>query len=226
MLPIDSQSASKSLIISDSPGAMLSDDQKAFNRLVLAIEHLRRQNEEITTRLDACLQYYSKKVFPKREEIARLRAEILKKIYPVYCEQKLINKGDKKILRQYFISQLSGIAPFMELDDELLEIFEEAHGATYAEVQQQKKEDKRKAMQEMFDSEGVNIPLDDLSPEMNDEEVARKMHEYHHAVKQKEQEQTRGRVRKRNQKSSEPRTHENRKKQNSELRASEKCTRV
>ncbi|MFN8360594.1 MAG: hypothetical protein U0264_11830 [Candidatus Kapaibacterium sp.] len=189
MLPIDSQSASKSLIISDSPGAALSDDQKAFNRLVLAIEHLRRQNEEITTRLDACLQYYSKKVFPKLQEIAHLRAEILKKIYPVYCEQKLINKGDKKILRQYFISELSGIAPFMKLDDELREIFEEAHGATYAEVQQQKKEDKRKAMQEMFDSEGVNIPLDDLSPEMNDEEVARKMHEYHHAVKQKEQEQ-------------------------------------
>ncbi len=183
------KSTSKALSISESTGTPLNKDQKAFNLLVKKIEQLRGESKALNAQLDVCLQYYSKKIYPKLQEIALLRAEILKKVYPVYCEQKLINKGDKKILKQYFISQLTGIAPYMKFDDELREIFEEAHGATYAEVQKQKKEDKRKAMQEMFDSEGVNIPLDDLSPEMKDEEVARKMHEYNHAVKQKEQEQ-------------------------------------
>lgn len=210
------KNTSKALSISQSSGATLNKDQKAFNRLVKKIEQLREDNKELSEQLDVCLRYYSDELHPREQEIAELRAELVKKVYPIYSEKKLINKGDKKILKEFFGQQLTNIMPFMDLDDELKAIFKEAHGESYDDVRQEEFEEMREEMKEMFDSMGVKMNLDDFTPDMNEEDVARKMHEFMREMKQKaEDEETRQKNKKKTKKQLEK---EERERQKEELR--------
>ncbi|MBK9249889.1 MAG: J domain-containing protein [Ignavibacteria bacterium] len=152
------------------------------------IEQLREQTVELTARLNRCLQYYSDEMHPKEKEIAHLRADITKRVYPIYCEKKLLNKGEKKIIKEFFKNQFTSITPFMELDEVLNEVFEEAHGATFDQVRQDEFEEMRVEMKEMFESMGVDVNLDNLTSEMGEEEIARKMHEVMNDIKNKAEE--------------------------------------
>lgn len=210
------KSTSNALSISESSGATLNKEQKAFNRLVKKIEALRGDSKELNEQLDTCLQYYSNELHPKEKEIALLRAELIKKVFSIYCEKKLINKGDKKILKEFFGQQLTNIMPFMELDDELKEIFREAHGASYDDVRQEEFQEMKDEMKEMFDSMGVKMNFDDFTPDMGEEDIARKMHEFMREMKQKTEDEEA--MRKNKKKTKKQLEKEERERQKEELR--------
>lgn len=179
-----------SLTLKSRPGRPLTSAQRMFNRLTAQVEQLRSKLEKETRKLDKALAYYGEHLHPRQQRCTALRKEIVR-IMAIFLDSSDIkDKRDRRALREIIGEQLDFIleedGPIQDTD--LRALFKRVHGTSYEALERQEVDEVRSMMESMFADLGVDIDLSDLGPEMNPEEIARKMAEMSDTVRQEMQE--------------------------------------
>ena len=179
-----------SLTLKSRPGRSLTSAQRMFNRLTAQVEQLRNKLEKETRKLDKALAYYGEHLHPREQRCAALRKQIVRVMATFLDSSHMKDKRDRRALRDMIGEQLECIlqegGPIEDTD--LRALFKRIHGTSYEALERQEVDDVRSMMESMFEDFGLDIDLSDLRPEMNPEEIAKKMAEMSESVRKKLQE--------------------------------------
>jgi len=170
----------KELTIRKDGKAILSKDQKEFNRLVKKIEQLRALGDRINADLDQKVAFYVAKMVPIEQKIDAGRAIIVKRIYP-FCDRKSkIPSSGRKILKEIIFEFLDDLltTPPYDSDEELKIIFEQVAGATIEQQQKDSFEESKDDLEFMFRAMGLDIDMSEFHAGMTEQEIMQKMFEF------------------------------------------------
>jgi hypothetical protein len=147
--------------------------------LVQKIEKLQQEIANDNRLLGEKLEYYGKHIYPVEQQMVALRKQMVKLLFPFYTAKKPLTKREKHALKEILVMQLNNIFAVdkEKPDEELQEIFAAIEGMSLEEAAKQDMELVKSQMAEMFESFGFRMNFDDLHPDMNEEELARKMQE-------------------------------------------------
>jgi hypothetical protein len=179
----------KELAIKKGNKQQLSKKQTEFNRLVKKLEKARAKLHQKTEKLNEGLKYFGTHIHPLEQKLTGLRITCVKTLYTFYKEPKLLSKSNKKLLKEMIGGSLNNIFSLLpgKPDKELKDIFTDVTGISYDQMEKERFEEMKWEMEELFETMGVNINLDDLDVGMSEEEIARKMAEMQEEMnKQKE----------------------------------------
>ncbi|CAN5351376.1 hypothetical protein BH20BAC1_BH20BAC1_22730 [soil metagenome] len=177
-----------SLIISSPKKQLLTKEQQSFNRLIKRIENLARELEKTSADLDQKLDFYARHIHPVEQELTNCRKEVVKQAFLFYDNKKLLSKPEKKILKNFFTLQLNEILCFEEkIDEELEKIFEKINGISSGEVADLEFEIIKGEMEEMFESFGFDMDLEDFKKDMTTEEMMGKINSMEEELQRQEE---------------------------------------
>jgi hypothetical protein len=180
--------AKNSLIITSQKKQPLTKEQQSFNRLVKRIESLRLELEKTSASLDQKLDFYARHIHPVEQELTNCRKEVVKKVFSFYDNKKLLSKPEKKILKNFFTLQLNEILSFDEkIDEELEKIFEKINGVSSEEAANLEFEIVKGEMEDMFESFGFDMDLEDLKKDMTTEEMMAKINSMEEELQKQEE---------------------------------------
>jgi hypothetical protein len=173
--PADSSTrrrATSSLALRPQSGRPLNKKQQAFNRLVTAVERARARLDAARRRFDAALVFHAAHVRPRVERVIAARKDLVRALQPFLNDRRL-KRREQQELRTILAEQLDEILlGGATLDDDLRALFEQLHGASMAELEQEEMDDARAAMEGMFADMGLAVDLSDFHAGMSEEEVA------------------------------------------------------
>ncbi len=176
------------LIISNPKKQLLTKEQQSFNRLIKRIENLARELEKTSADLDQKLDFYARHIHPVEQELTNCRKEVVKRAFSFYDNKKLLSKPEKKILKNFFTLQLNEILCFEEkIDEELEKIFEKINGRSSGEVADLEFEIIKGEMEEMFESFGFDMDLEDFKKDMTTEEMMGKINSMEEELQRQEE---------------------------------------
>ncbi len=180
----------KKLIIGTKVKQKLNSQQRTFNRLVKKLEKLRLEKEETAKDLSEKLDFYGKHISPLEDEIASLHSQSTKLFYKFYRERKTLTTIDRETLFEIIATQLSQFTHFSreQPDEELKEIFEFIEGESYDEAAASDFQSMKDEMSQVFEEMGLDADLDGLDPNLDEEEMARKLFELLENLKQQAEE--------------------------------------
>jgi hypothetical protein len=163
-----------SLALRPQPGRPLNKKQQAFNRLVTAVERARARLDAARRRFDAALVFHAEHVRPRVGHVIAARKDLVRALQP-FLDDRRLKRSEKQELRTMLAEQLDGVLQGeAELDDDLRALFEELHGASMAELEQEEMDDTRAVMEGMFADMGLTIDLSEFHAGMSEEDVAAK----------------------------------------------------
>ena len=167
--------ATRSLALRPQQGRPLNKKQQTFNRLVAAVERLRARLDADRRRFDAALVFHLQHVRPRVERVIAMRKDLVRALRP-FLDDRRLKRSDKQELRTMLVEQLDDVVLHgdAEMEDDLRALFEELHGATMAELEEEEMDDARVAMESIFADMGLDVDLSDLHLGMSDEDVAAK----------------------------------------------------
>jgi hypothetical protein len=175
--PADSSTRGRgtsSLAIRPQQGRPLNKKQQAFNRLVTAVERSRARLDAARRRFDAALVFHAEHVRPRVERVIVARKDLVRALRP-FLDDRRLKRSEKQELRTMLAEHLDdALHGDAELDDDLRALFEELHGTSMAELEQEEMDDARAAMEDMFADMGLTVDLSDFHPGMSEEDVAAK----------------------------------------------------
>jgi len=167
------------LVIGKQANKTISKSQQMFNRLTKKIETLQAQIQETAKKLDARLAFYVCFLYPIEQNLAALRKEAVKRLYPFYTDKKGLQKNERETLKKLIVSQLDHI--FRDdsqcPDDEIKRIFETMCSQKYDDVIKEEFEEMKDSMAAMFASEGMEIDLQGIEMETGPAVLLRKLQE-------------------------------------------------
>jgi len=174
--------ASKSLVIGQRKKEVLSQQQQTFNRLVKRIEKLRKDLDSRQVALNTKLDFYSKYVYPVKQQLILADKESVKLLFSFFRNKKFIQQlthRDRKFFKEAIAVLIEEIFSYEKIapDDELMEIFTAVQGFTYEEAAKQDFSEMKAEMEKTFRQYGFDVNLDDLHSDMTEEEVFRKLKE-------------------------------------------------
>jgi len=168
------------------PGQPLTNEQRAFNRLIARVEALQEKLERETGRLNAALAFHAEHVHPRLRRLGDLAKELILALAR-FLDDKRLKRGERSKLRVLLEERL------MEVDDlsndkDLQAVFKKVYGVDFKKAQEEEIEQIRSEIGEMFEDIGIEIDLSDLRPDMNPEEAAAKAAEIGEKLRQKDEE--------------------------------------
>jgi hypothetical protein len=166
--------ATRSLALRPQPGRPLNKKQQTFNRLVAAVERLRARVDADRRRFDAALVFHLQHVRPRVERVVATRKDLVRALRP-FLDDRRLKRSDTQELRTMLVEHLDDVlGGDAEMDDDLRALFEELHGASMAELEEEEMDDARVAMEGLFADMGIEVDLSDFHSGMSDEDVAAK----------------------------------------------------
>jgi hypothetical protein len=166
------------LALTAQPGRKLSNTEAEFNRLVTKVEKLRAKMSAETKRLDAALGKFASDIHPRLQRIAALRADIVRALAPFLRDRRIKGVREKRALREFLGHQLDEfLADGRELPEELRAVYREVFREDADAADERDFELRREVMKDVFEEMGVDIDLSDLTPEMDEAEVAARVKE-------------------------------------------------
>jgi hypothetical protein len=163
---------SRSLTFRGTPKAPLTKTQKAFNRLVAKVEHLRTRLEADRRRFEEALVYHHQHVRHRIQTAVSVRSDLIRVLAP-FLDDRRLNHKDTDVLRVVLMDQLDDVLTHAEtVDDDLSALFERLHGANLQDVQQEELNDARAGMEAVFADMGLDVDLSGFGPGMSEHELA------------------------------------------------------
>ncbi len=175
------------LIIGKKIKQKLNKQQQTFNRLINKLEKLQSEKEKTAKDLNEKLDYYGKYISPLEIKISSLHSRSAKIFYEFYKTRgEKLSDIDKEALKAMITAQINQFSDFSreEYDDELKEIIEFLEGESYEELVESDFQAIKNDMSETFKEMGFDVDLDDLSSDLSEEEIIRKMFEKVGSVKE------------------------------------------
>ena len=171
-------SLASALAVAPQPGRKLSKTEAEFNRLVAKVEKLRARLSVETKRLDTTLGKFASDIHPRLQRIATLRADVVRALAPFLKDRRIKGVREKRALREFLGDQLDQLlADGRELPEELRAVYREVFREDVDAADERDFELRRDVMKEVFEEMGVDVDLSDLTPEMDDAEVAARVKE-------------------------------------------------
>lgn len=147
----------RSLALRPSSGRPLNQKQREFNRLVAAVEKLRDRLDASKRRLDDALVFHAEHLRPRLERLVAARKDLVLALRPFHDDRRL-RRRDREDLQTILAEQLDEVLrDGSELEADLRELFEELHGASMTELEQEEMEQAREVMEGMFAEMGVEV---------------------------------------------------------------------
>lgn len=166
------------LAVAPQPGRKLSKTEAEFNRLVAKVEKLRARLSAETKRLDATLGKFASDIHPRLQRIAALRADVVRALAPFLKDRRIKGVREKRSLREFLEHQFDEfLADGRELPEDLRAVYREVFREDVGATAERDFELRRDVMKEVFEEMGVDVDLSDLTPEMDEAEVAARVRE-------------------------------------------------
>ena len=160
------------LVLRAQPAHPLNRKQQTFNRLVAAIEKLRATLNADTRRFDEALAFHAEHLRPLIRRVSGLRMDVVRALRP-YLDDSRLKTPSRLELRAIVVAQLDDVlANEGALDDDLLALFEQIHGASLESLEREQMDEARSAMEGLFADMGLDVDLSDFHPGMSEEERA------------------------------------------------------
>ena len=163
--------AGRGLVVHAKSSRPLDRRQRAFNRLLARVEALRAQREHQKRRLEEALVFHAAHLAPRAREALRLRTQFVRGLRPFLHDRRL-KAGDRRVLADVVARQVEWIleredAPEPDIGD----LFEELHGISLGDVEQEQFDAARADMEDFFASAGLDVEIPELRAGMTPEDM-------------------------------------------------------
>ena len=172
---------SKNVIIKNNkkPKTSLNPLQQTFNGRKKKIETLQKKCQECITTLDRHLDFYTKEILPKEEELIETTKQVIKILDPYILDKKSFNKEKRNTLKEIILGMFEKVinmqGPDVELDEELSIIYKKHTGSSIQADQSMEFEEFKSQMENQFKGRGINLDLSDVKMEGFQEEILAKI---------------------------------------------------
>lgn len=174
------------LVITPEEEKPLSKQQEMFNWLVAKIEALRAHLAETTTALDANLEYHSKNIYPLETQIFLLKKEVLKSLFTYYNDKGILSQNQRKVVLSLVKGLLREVlaGEIGKPDEEIQRIYEKVEGLSYDEAESIGFDNMKQQIEDTLEHYDLYVDLSDMHKDMDEADMARKMHEINDAIRE------------------------------------------
>lgn len=153
-------------------GRPLGTKQRAFNRLLARVERLRAQRDTRKRHLEDALVFHAAEIAPRARHALQLRTELVG-LLRVFLHDRRLSAGDRRILADVVARQVDWILAHDDAPDpDVRELFEELHGVSLADVEQEQIDRLNEEMKDFLAGEGLDVDIPDVRAGMTPEELA------------------------------------------------------
>lgn len=160
-----------SVILLKAPAkSVMSNTQKAFNRLKKKIETLQLKLKNVHSEMDECLNYYYAELEPVKVALATLIEEFCVLLFDHYKNTKL-TRNEKESLKELLLLKIQEVINLYDINTvsvEVREMFQDLEGVSYEEYIAGEVSELQKSIKDDF---GVDLDLSSMGKGASQEEM-------------------------------------------------------
>ena len=154
--------------------------QKTFQARKKKLESLQKKCVQCVKVMDKHLDFYQKELYPKEKEVVELCKKEIKLLTPYLTDKKNFNKEKRNSIKYVILDlfeQIEHLEGYMQLDDELSQIYETCKGSSFQEEEGVEFEEFKKSLEDFFSKQGNSVDLSSVEMNGSQEEILEKIFE-------------------------------------------------